>query len=361
MKKKVIYVLSLMAVAGTFSACSSDSSVAPDDTAKEVALKITSDIVPMQGDAVTRVNDAGDSFESGDVIRLKLITPYVNMGETGSHTWESTDDNFYLLSWQGASSNWGTSLAGKNFDINGDGNAESSGPGLTYLPQQTPYVFTANTFSECRGYMITSSKYWVEYRNVFYADQSTQSNYHSSDLLWAQTIMQTGTENVRLSFSHVMSCLEVTIANNSGTDLTSPVVTLEGVPDIDRGEVVVGNQYANKDVNYIAGVKYGYGYVSYVSDAGDNGKAIGLAELSSDGTTMSCVRFADIDKTGTYTGYKYADNVYRFIVPPFTGSGVKVWLRDGARRYSISLGDNFTFAPSTCHQVKLTIPATSNP
>lgn len=355
MKQNKIYIIAIMAATCCLSACSS-SDEAADVASQEVALHIATDIVPMAGTSNTRVNDAGDSFLSGDLIRLKMITPYVNMGETGSHTWSSTVDNFYLLTWTGASSNWSNSLSGKNFDINGDGSIDASGPGLSYLPQQTPYVFTANTFSECKTYKYTDTKAWVEYRNVFYADQSMQANYRASDLLWAQTIMQTGTDNIRLSFNHVMSCLQVTIDNKSGTALSAPVVTLEGVPDIDGGEVVVSNKYANKDVNY--STKYGYGYVSYVSDT-DNGNAVGLAELSADGTTMNLVKFADIAQTGTYIGYKYGDtgSVYRFIVPPFTGSNVKVWIRDGARRYSISLGDNFTFKPSTCHTVTFTIPA----
>ena len=359
--KNCIYILSLCVGVSLLNACSSDETTA-DDVQQLTAIRLTTDIVPMNGDNQTRVNDEGTSFLPGDLIRLKMITPYVNMGETGSHTWSATQDNFYLLKWNSATADWDNKISDKGFDVDGNGSFGDNGPSLTYLPQQTPYVFTANTWSECVNYKIQSDVSRVEYKNVFYADQSTQAHYRSSDLLWAQTIMQTGTDNVRLSFSHVMSCLQVTIDNQSGTSLTDPVVTLEGVPDIDLGEVVVGNYYSQYDVNLA--VKYGSGAVSKITDKTENGKALGIASISSDGTAMNLVRFTTdattegkVSNTGTYIGYKYAENIYRFIVPPFTGSDVTIWLRDGARRYESSLGANFTFSPSQCYKYTFTIPA----
>jgi hypothetical protein len=367
MKKQLTYLFALACTAACLSACT-DSDDAAGTEPRLTSLHLTTEITPMTGDAPTRVNDAGNSFVEGDLIRLKMITPYVNMGETGSHTWSSTQDNFYLLKWVGATSNWSTDI--RNFDIDGDGALETA-PSFSYLPQQTPYVFTANTWSECVGYEFfsTSGGFRVDYKNVFYADQSTQAHYRSSDLLWAQTIMQTGTDNVHLCFNHVMSCLEVTVDNQSGTELGSPVVTLEGVPDIDQGEVVVGNKYSKYDYNVLySKQKYCAGYVSQTTDDSENGKALGIASLSSDGTTLNLVRFTTdattdgkVANTGTYIGYNTGTNVWRFIVPPFKGSNVKVWLRDGARRYSISMGDGFTFEPSKCYKVTFSIAAPSTP
>lgn len=350
--KKLDLIIGMAVWLCGMTACSNEEST--EQQKDLISFRLTTEIVPMEGEngISSRVNDEGNSFLSGDLIRLKLITPYakdLRYSQLGTSTNSASQDNFFLLKWVGASADWSNAISNYGFDVNGNGVAGDNGPSLPYLSQKTPYVFTANTWSECVSFYSTQTSWRIEYKSVFHNDQSIQDNYRASDLLWAQTIMQTATDNVRLSFHHVMSCLEVTL---SDANITDAVVSLTGVPNIDRCEVVVGNQYADKDINY--GSAFSYAKISYNAQ---NGVALGVSSFSSSGLTLKA--FSDMP-TGTYVGYKVSDSTFRFIVPPFTGSNAKIWISTGNKRYSMSLGDNFEFKAGTKHQVSFAVPTGGN-
>ena len=178
-----------------------------------------------------------------------------------------------------------------------------------------------------------------QYSNVFHADQSREADYKASDLMWAQTIMQTGSYNIHLSFKHVMSALMVTVVPGEGKDISKDaVLTLEGMPDIDQCEVIVGDYYAAKSkVN-----SNNYGYLNKHSCTVDeNGMALGVAVISDNDKKATRKAFKDIDQTSTYTAYNNDNKIYRLIVPPCTlTKNATFWLRDGGKRYTATLSQH---------------------
>lgn len=294
-------------------------------------LSFSSSVEGFEEEAATRASLDGRSFENGDKIKLKVICPFSSHTEFGESTYGNSFDNFWLLKWEAGS--WTTLTAKDGYDINGD-YSPSASPDIygRFLAQQTPYVFTAQTWSEEQIFIAGGGTRVEQYSNVFHANQTKEADYKASDLLWAQTIRQTGSYNIHLSFRHVMAALVVTIEGNV-TD--QAVLTLENMPAIDQAEIIVGDYYAAQSKNN----PHAYGYkAKHDCPAGDNGKVIGVAVVD-DSQAMAFTRPLDqIAQDATYTAYPAGSRTYRLIVPPCTlGSEATFWLRDGVKRYSMQL------------------------
>lgn len=340
-------------------------------------VTITSDIEPFEGDASTRVNVVGEGFLDGDFIRLKIICPFVSSTERGETTDGNSYDAFYYLKRSGSS--WIRVVSSDGFDISGTySNSYSPDISSYYEAQQTPYVFVASTWSEERRFVANGSLY-DHLTPVFHADQSKEKHYRASDVLWAQTFMQTGAWNIHLGFQHKMSCLDITIDDEalSGEKkiTTNAVLTLEGMPDIDQAEIVVGDYYAD-----VSKINSGYGYRQKSSCSYENnGKVLGIAVNDEDakrakvapmtgnpsepGGDYSCgtggnhyAALSTVPNTGIYTAFKLDEKHYRLIVPPcdLQEKNAKFWLRDGSRRFSVTL-QNKKFEEGKLYPVELII------
>lgn len=364
------------------AACSSD---APDESqAEQGRVTITSELAPYDvclvasapsgglgasvfpavdgGGRGARVNVVGNSFIDGDFIRLKIICPFVSTTERGEYTEGDSYDAFYYLRRSGSS--WECVVKADGFDICGT-YVPSNSPDINryYEAQQTPYVYVATTFSEERRFVANGHLY-DHLTPVFHADQTKEKHYRASDVLWAQTFMQTGAWNIHLGFQHKMACLDITIVDAALTDKISDaaVLTLEGMPDIDQAEIVVGDYYADAS-KYNSG--YGYRQKSSCS-YGNNGKVLGIAVNDESagrakvwpmtgnptlpgGANSEVFRSGTpVPNTATYTAYKEATKHYRLIVPPCnldpelpddakSTKHAVFWLRDGTRRFKIEL------------------------
>ncbi len=324
--KNILGLLSLAILA----ACGTDDNSSSQPQVE--ALKLTSSVEDFIGEAPSsRVNSEGTAFEENDLIRIKVICPYVTSTEYGETTWSNSYDGFWFQRWSGSA--WTSVPSSMGFDIDGDYQA-SNAPSLVgqYLVQQTPYVFTASTWTEEKSF-VTNGKLAIQYANVFHADQSNVKNYKASDVLWAQTIMQTGTDEVHLAFQHVMVGLTITMGE--GVSLSdNAVVTVEGMPDIDEAEIIVGDKYASySKVNSTCGYKE-----KHQASDDKNGKVLGIGVNNDAAGTSSCKAMADISQTATYKAYRKANGVYRLILPPCTlTNNAIVWVRDGEKRWSVSL------------------------
>lgn len=346
-------------------------------------VTITSSLEPFAGEVATKVNVEGNNFIDGDYIRLKIICPFVSSTERGETTDGNSYDAFYYLKRSGSS--WGRVTSNDKFDITGTYSYNNS-PDIAsyYEAQQTPYVYVATTFSEERRFVAGGNLY-DHLTPVFHADQSKEKHYRASDVLWAQTFMQTGAWNIHLGFRHKMACLDITIDDtyltkiNPDYDPTDPeshptlpdpissgaVLTLEGMPDIDQAEIVVGDYYADASK-----VNSGYGYRQKSSCSYENnGKVLGIAvndhaagrakvapltgSPTPGGAYSSVV--ATVTNTATYTAYKQELKHYRIIVPPCVLEAKAVfWLRDGSRRFSVAL-DELSFVEGTLYAVTLNL------
>ena len=305
--KDIIFSAALLALA----ACSIDDNSSAEQTTTG-AVQLTSSIENFIGETATRVNTEGTAFEKGDLIRIKVICPYVTSTEHGETTWGNSFDSFWLQSWTGSS--WGTVGTSYGFDINGDYGV-SSGPSLIgqYLVQQTPYVFTASTWTEEKSFLVKNNVV-MQYANVFHADQSHAACYKASDVLWAQNVMQTGADEVHLDFHHVMAALKITVTGITLTE--NAVLTLEGMPDIDQAEIIVGDMYAAKSkTNSTCGYKQ-----KHACTAEQNGKVLGIGVNDATAGTSSTKAIADIDQTATYKTLRPSteSQVFQVIVPPCT-------------------------------------------
>lgn len=343
-------------------------------------VTITSSLEPFAGEVATKVNVEGNNFIDGDYIRLKIICPFVSSTERGETTDGNSYDAFYYLKRSGSS--WVRVTSADHFDITGTYSYNYS-PDIAsyYEAQQTPYVYVATTFSEERRFVAGGNLY-DHLTPVFHADQSKEKHYRASDVLWAQTFMQTGAWNIHLSFRHKMACLDITIDDTylpdteyeeDGETIKTPsqkisanaVLTLEGMPDIDQAEIVVGDYYADASK-----VNSGYGYRQKSSCSYENnGKVLGIAvndhaagrakvapltgSPTPGGAYSSVV--ATVTNTATYTAYKQELKRYRIIVPPCVLEAKAVfWLRDGSRRFSVAL-DELSFVEGTLYAVTLNL------
>jgi hypothetical protein len=338
---KIIYLFVAVLLAG----CSTDedNEIVP----QQEHLQISTSIEDFVGEAKTRTNIDGNKFDDGDKIKIKIICPKSDVIELGESTYGASFDSFYLLKWN--TDKWTTLTSDDHYDINGD-YSYSASPDIyeRYLAQPTLYVFTAQTWSEEQIFIVNNNNKRIEqYSNVFHADQSDVADYKASDVMWAQTIMQTGTYNIHLSFKHVMAAIKINIVG--GTISNNAVLTLEGMPDVDQREMIVGDYYAGASQANVES----FGYKSKHSCTADkNGTIIGVAQYSTTGA--STVDICTLSQKATYTAYKDG-NTFRLIVPPCTlNSKAKLWLRDGSKRYSMDL-NHTVFASGNIYNVTMNL------
>lgn len=353
--KKLYFIFATSLI---LAACSADDTAIDSGTngaMEHQALTFTTDIKPFAGETTTRTNFEGNAFMANDLIKLKIICPFVSGTQIGESTYSSTPDGWYYLKATGSSdpdAAWTAVTTTDGFDLTGSYSASNSPLiGSYYEAQQTPYVFTAETWTEEKHFLVDGSL-TVQGTNVFHHDQRKEKYYLGSDVLWAQTIMQTGSTNFHLSFEHKMACLDVTIVNETTALTDESYLTLEKMPNIDQSEIVIGNYYADADKH---GTTYGYRQKTSCSYA-YNGKVIGVAEiveankraklrvmpgLESNKTQIKGAYTdfgSNISCDGVYTAYKIDNTHFRLMVPPCTLTNKAVfWLRDGERRYSVPL------------------------
>ncbi len=373
MKSKMkIYHLLYIGLAMLMVACSSDDEQQTEQALpKTGTLTITSSVNSFEGEGVTRTNLAGDAFATGDWIKLKIICPYVSNTLIGETTWGGSADALWLLKWGGSA--WTQLTSADQVDISSHYSYGSNNVFGQFEAQQTPYVYTASTWNENVIFLAansaggSSTTRYSQYSYIFHADQSLEADYLKNDLLWAQTYMQTGSYDVHLSFNHMMACLKITLSGVtfSGT----PVVTLEGMPDIDQQEVVVGDYYAAASkVN----TKYGYQDKCSCQYA-NNGKVLGVAMVQestakaivnplSGSPTDTYTTGTTVSNTGVYTAYyDSSSSAYYLIVPPCTLSANAVFMiRDGAKRYSYTL-QRTVFEQGKQYPVNITLTETTDP
>ena len=343
MKHNILLYISLATT--MLWSCSTDNIQESDNNLHGVSL--SSSIVSFEGEQQTKVNLAGNGFEDGDMIRIKVICPYVSSQEAGESTYGGTYDGFWVQKWSG--SVWTSITDRDGFDFNGD-YQKSGGSSIIgqVLSQQTPYVFTASTWTEEKVFKI-GGKMVVQYANVFHADQSNPANYKASDVLWAQNFMQTATDMIHFDFHHVMAALKITVADNV-TLSDKAVLTIENMPDIDQAEIIVGDMFAAKSM-----VNSAFGYKEkHQCDANENGKALGIGVNNSD--SSATIKFDDISKTATYKAMR-TDNsqkVFQLIVPPCKINNPVVWIRDGESRWKVTLGEK-TFEAGKMYNITLNL------
>lgn len=383
MRKYLLYIAGVL----SFSACNQELEIGEQ---KCELTSLTVSVSPYDGETDTRANVEGTGFEVGDWIRLKMICPFADETQTGETIDNGYYDGFWVLKYAG-----GTSLTplteSDGCDLNGDFVTQDAPNVLNqYLSQQTPYVFVAQTWNEEKVFHDGLSRY-LQYSYSFQADQSKAdgSAYKKSDLLWAQQFMQTATPNVHLAFTHKMAALKISIDdsdvkaqkvdaegnllynqddNSEGTTVTdnpvmvpapisaNAVLTLEGMPDIDQMEVVVGDYYAAKDCYTTT-----YGYKDQASCTKENnGKVMGVVVLNHSTKKAVTTSIASMSQMGTYKAYHDVENsVYRLIVPPCTVTAPVLYLRDGNRRFKVELSQK-VFVQGTMYNLtmKLSNPVT---
>ena len=331
-----IYKLPFFSIALLLVGCQADE---PQPTQQQAGtLSFTTSVQQFEGEPATRTNLIGDAFEKNDKIKLKIVCPASSTShkEFGESTYSGSFDGFWLLKWNDTAHSWDKLVAADGFDINGDYKA-SDGPDVyeRYLAQPTPYVFTAQTWSEEQIY-ITGNKARIEqYSNVFHANQSKAANYKASDIMWAQTIQQTGSYNVHLSFKHVMAALLITVDADASFGISDEaVLTVEGMPDIDQAEVIVGDYYAAKSKENVP--NFGYSVKNATDDKTKNGVVLGIAQVGDKKATTVPI---PVNVTSTYTALNTGSKQYRLIVPPcdLGTNHATLWLRDGNKRYKVQL------------------------
>lgn len=344
--KNTSYLL-LPLAALVISGCTADKE--ETHTPSSTGIQLTSSISSFKGEGETRVNLGGTGFENDDLIRIKIICPYVSSTERAETTYSNTFDGFWVQRWSGSS--WASIGANFGFDFDGD-YKRSAGSSIigVQMAQQTPHVFTASTWTEEKS-ILFGSKLVIQYANVFHSDQSHAAQYKASDVLWAQNIMQTATDEVHLDFHHVMAAIRFEINNASLSE--DAILTVENMPDIDQQEIIVGDQYAK-----YSKVNSNYGHYGYKEkhQCGPemNGKVLGVGYNTPEGSKT--ISLSDIQHTATYKALRpdASQPVFQLIVPPCTISNPVVWIRDGEKRWKVDL-NSLTFEAETMYKVSLKI------
>lgn len=355
----------MLMLAGTaLCGCSGNEVAVP---AEDKPVLFTGTIKPFEGeDSQSRVNVEGTGFIVDDFIRIKVICPYVTSSEYGEQTYGASYDSFWLLKSNGGS--WGTLSASDGCDINGDYLDSGSQPmSSLYLSQQTPYVFTAQTWSVERKF-VADSRLVLLYSPIFHADQSREANYRASDLLWAQSYLQTGSESVHFDFYHKMAALKITIDDSALLESEklseNAILSLSGMPGIDHAEVIVGDYYAAKSKTDVA---FGYKQKNKCSKE-NNGKVLGVA-VNTDTIAYTLPMRGNpgwdtnsysphfVPNDGTYTAYKdkAATKLYRLIVPPCVLKNEPVFhLLDGDRRWTYKL-NKLNFEQGNLYKITINV------
>jgi len=346
MMKKALYILG---VAIALAACSKVQT--SDESVERHGVVLNATIADFESEGQTKVNVEGTSFVAGDWIRIKIICPFVSDSQLGESSPIHVYDGFWLEKWTG--SEWTNLEESDHCDLDGDFIDSHSLPlSSLMLVQGTPYVFTASTWSEEVSFIEQGATSPVlQFNNVFYADQSIERHYRCSDVLWAQEFYQTGPWHIDLEFKHVMAALDVTVIDPKDTIANDAVLTIEGMPDMDQRETVVGDYYAAKSKS---NGSYGYKQKS-VCDVVNNGKVLGVSYLDQPNRKAGVTPIASLPLTGTYKALRVGNKHWRFIVPPcaLTTDAV-LWLRSGNVRYSLTLSTP-TFEQGKFYPVEMTI------
>lgn len=316
----------------------------------------------------TRVNVAGNSFEPGDLIRIRIIAPYVTSNEYGESTWGGTYDNFRIWQWAANHAAWTSVGSDRGFDFDNDFYPSGASSSII-MPQATPFIFTATTWTEEIHYILSSygqagGTSVTSFSNIFKADQRKSDNYRSSDVLWAQQYMETGTDRVTLSFEHKMAALKIDVSAFASelTGSEEVILTLENMPDINQQEVTIGNYYAEKMKD-----KKNYGdYYRTKCEYADNGKVLGIVVPDESAGHLVQILFTSLSQDGVYTAYKQDASTFLLIIPPYTVPAEvspTLWLRQGEKRWSaqLSLPDNRTFESGKRYSITMQMPATPDP
>lgn len=347
----IVLLVSALAVTG----CSPEENVSVSECEN---INIIMNVKPFVGEQNTRTALEGGAFDSGDKIRFKIICPYVSSHELGE-TWGS----FYTLTVS-------DKVANNNVSVWSPGDTYGS-----YEAQSTTYVYSAQNTTDTRYYVVGNELYGRP-STFFHADQSKQVDFKASDLVWAQAFRQTGAREVHFNFMHKVAKLDVTIDDSmlEATEKVSgnAILTLEGMPDIDGAEIVVGDYYADESYesdykfNYKEKASCQYEYngkvlgIEVVDDAAERSKIWPMSgNPANPGGANSSVYQPDgtnatpVPNTGTYTAYKYASKRYWLYVPAceLTENAV-FWLRDGSRRYRMILA-NKKFEEGVCYTMTL--------
>lgn len=338
-------------------------------------VKFTLSMSPFEGEATTRTTTDGEGFEAGDQIRFKIICPNSTSHELGER-WSS----YYTITVPSPFNSDKISYFTKD---------ETYG---SYEAQSTTYIYTAQNTTGTRIFAVGDYRY-SNYSNFFFADQSKSDQFKKSDVVWAQTVRQTGAREVHLNFKHKVAKLDITVVDEGNVLSDNTILTVENMPDIDGAEIVVGDYYADESYE-----DYNYNYRTKCSCSYEhNGKVIGIEVIDEAnkksivnaltgnpypaGGTSNSGTYAKVPNTGTYRAYQDPDNKkhYMLYIPPCNldpgfepqpvdaedPEGPKtqsekcavIWLRDGAKRYSVTL-DQLSFEEGKCY--KQTIKISSN-
>ena len=314
-------------------------------------------LAPFEGEELTRTTEDGLAFEDGDQFRMKIICPHTSSHQSGE-TWGSGYYNFKL-----------------------DG---STGFSTTTEAQSTTYVYTAQNTTGTRVFVVGDYRY-TRPSNFFCADQSKLKYFKQSDVVWAQAIRQTGAREVYLKFKHKVAKLDITIDDSNLKKTTeegetafplsdNAILTLEGMPDIDGAEIVVGDYYADESYE-----SESYSYRQKASCSYENnGKVLGIEVIDEKTDKRSKIArmtgnpetpggdyssvYGIVSNTGIYTCYKTSvSKQYLLYVPSCTLTQNAVfWLRDGERRYSATL-QQLKFEEGVCYKVKVVLGTPSVP
>ena len=342
--------------AALLAACTQDDDEAPTvDTG--VTLRVS--LSPFDGEKVPRTSVDGLSFEEGDRFRMKIICPHTSDQQVGE-IWGS---GFYEFTMSG---------------FNQDGVYIGSS---SVEAQATTYVYTAQNSTGKRIFVVGNTRY-SRSSNFFCADQSRLEQFKQSDVVWAQAIRQTGAREVHLRFSHKVAKLDITLRDDSLTRTEGESVvahplsgeallTLEGMPDIDGAEIVVGDYYADEcyeNENFSYRQKASCSYEN-------NGRVLGIEVLDEAHTRSSIARmtgnptapggkysqvYGEVANNATYTAYRVGPKHYLLYVPPCVLTQKAVfWVRDGERRYSAKLSTT-QFEEGKCYPVEVKLKNPTN-
>lgn len=326
-----------------FSSCQQEKVEASADG----TVKLIMTMSPFDGEEATKTTLNGTRFEGGDKIRFKIFCPNSKNHELGE-TW----GGFYTINVP---------------DLGEDVSFFSSGTYGSYEAQATTYIYTALNTTGTRVFVVGDYRYSRE-SNFFYADQSKLEFFKKSDLVWAQAVRQTGAREVHLNFRHKVAKLDITIEDVGSVLSDNTILTIEGMPDIDGAELVVGDYYADESYE-----DYSYNYKTKCSCSYENnGKVIGIEVIDEArnrsivnaltgnpypaGGTSNSGTYDKVPNTGTYRAYQDPGNTkhYMLYIPPCKLDSAVIWLRDGVKRYSVTL-DQLSFEEGKCYKQKIKI------
>lgn len=183
MKKNKLFGLALLAIMSSFTACTND---AEEMLSQESEIKLTSEITPAS--RVTSLDYQSTQIISGQQVGITIT------GAKAEHK---------NVAWE----------VGENGTLTNTGTAVYYGNGTATITAYHPY----NT--EWTG---TNHEFSVN------TDQSGETNYRNSDLLWA-TATSTKTGNaVPLTFSHKLAKINVTLTSEDIADLSGATISICG-------------------------------------------------------------------------------------------------------------------------------------